>query len=142
VSVYDTSGRPKIAFNATTRTFIKGATWVATGGLALIASSAIDVFVDCPVAGTITGVKIFTAGGTGSCSIDVRLVAFASFPPTSGNSIVASDPPAISSGTDYSDNTLSGWTTAIAAGDVLGFHLTSTSIFTSITVQLEIAQAS
>lgn len=135
MSVYDTAGRPKIAYNPTTRTIIKGATFASQ--VALVAG-VVDAFVDCPVAGTIIGVKVFTTSGPGSCVVDIRKVPFGSFPPTGANSIVASDPPTISSGVDYEDYTLSGWTTGISAGDVLGFHLTSTSAFTTITVQLEI----
>ena len=120
------------------RTVNKGATWVSS--TAIVAGSAPLVFVSCPVAGTITKVKVVTAGGTGSCVIDIWKAPFASFPPVVGNSITASAKPTISSGVTYSDSTLTGWTTAVNAGDVLAFSLTSSSTFTEITIVLEVQQ--
>ena len=116
----------------------KGANWVSSS--AIVASSTNVVYVQCPVAGTITATQVVTSGGPGSCVIDVWKAAFASFPPTSANSITASHKPTISAGNTYSDSTLTGWTTAINAGDVLAFSLTSASTFTQIQIILEVSQ--
>jgi hypothetical protein len=117
----------------------KGASWVSTSG-AITAAAANVVFVSCPIAGTILGVTVLTSGGPGSCVLDVWKAPFASFPPTSANSIAASDKPTISSGTTYSDTTLTGWTTAISAGDVLAFKVVSVATFTQIEVVLQVSQ--
>ena len=138
MTIYDTAGRPKISFTPQLAYGIKGATFASQVPLS---PGVADAYVYCPVACIITGVRLLTSGGTGSCVVGVSAAAFGSFPPTyPTNSIDASDPPTISAGTDYSDNTLSGWTTAIAAGTVLGFHLVSSGVFTNITCQLLVSQ--
>jgi hypothetical protein len=116
---------------------VKGATWVS--GATLVASSLNTVYFDCPSASTITTVKILTAGGPGSCVLDVWKAPFASFPPLVANSITASDKPTISSGITYQDTVLTGWTTSISAGDVLAFVVNSTSTFTYISIFLEVS---
>lgn len=116
----------------------KGANWVSSSGALTIAANV--VYVQCPVAGTITKVQIITSGGTGSCVLDIWKIAFSSFPPTSSNSITASDKPTITSGTTYTDTALTGWTTSISANDVLAFVINSTSVFTQIQIILEVNQ--
>lgn len=96
-------------------------------------------FVDLSIAfdATITGWTLL-ADQSGSVVVDVRKVAYASFPPTSGNSIVASAPPTIASAQKATSTTLTGWTTAITAGDVLRFHVTSASTIERLTLALEL----
>lgn len=116
----------------------KGAQWVSS--TAIVAASANVVYVSCPVAGTIRGVKVLTAGGPGNCVLDVWKAPFGSFPPIVGNTIVGGSPPTIAAGTTYSDFVLTGWTRAVSAGDVLAFKITSCSTFTQIEIVLEIDQ--
>ena len=139
-----TGDQLRTAFNKTNLNFTEvylnttasvGATWVGAGGV--VSTPINDVFVLMPIAGTITKVTILTVGGSGSCSIDIYKGTYAAYPPSA--SIVASAPPAISAGIKYQDATLTGWTTAIAAGDILGFHLTSSSTFTIVNVILTIS---
>ncbi len=113
----------------------RGATWISGSGA--IATPANDVFLRFPTACTIVKATIMTAGGSGSCSIDVWKDSFGSFPPTVADSICAAAKPTIVAGIKYEDATLTGWTTTIAAGDVLAFHLESSSTFTSIFIQLD-----
>lgn len=120
------------------RTVNKGANWASQ--TALITAQANIVYVNCPLPGTIQKVRVVTAGGNGSCVIDVWKAPFGSFPPLVGNSITASDKPTITLGTTYVDAALTGWTTAINAGDILAFVLQSTSVFTQVQVVLEISQ--
>ena len=120
------------------RRVAKSATWVSSA--AIVAGSMPLVFVDCPAAGTIVGVKVVTTGGSGSCVVDIWKAPFASFPPVVGNSITASAKPTIAAGITYSDTTLTGWTTTINAGDILAFSLTSSSTFTGITIALEVQE--
>lgn len=115
----------------------KGANWISTSG-AIIAASAGLVFVNCPLAGVIKKVKIVTAGGAGSCVIDIWKAPFASFPPTVANTITAAALPTISAGVTYQDSVLTGWTTSVNAGDVLAFKLNSSSTFTQILITVEV----
>lgn len=97
-----------------------------------------DVSRPSMVAGTISKVWVLTEGGPGSCRIDIRRRAYASYPPGPADSIVAAAKPTIVSGIKYQDITLTGWSKTISADDVLTFHLEETSAFTAISVFLEI----
>ncbi len=85
---------------------------------------------------TITGVEVLTAGGTGSCVIDIWVDTYANFPPTVADTITASAKPTISSAAKYKDTTLTGWDTSVAADSVIAFKLNSCSTFTQVTVTL------
>ena len=96
-------------------TFTRGAAWANPDGVALPTN---DVAIRFPAACTIAAVYIDTNGGAGSCVIDIQ---------KSAASICGSTKPTISSGTGYSDATLTGWATGIIAGDVLTLILESIS---------------
>lgn len=104
-------------------------------GLA-IATPVNDVFVPVRATGTITKVVVLTQGGPGDCVIGVWKDVFGSYPPTSGDSITGGNDPTITAGTTLEDSTLTGWTTSVTAGDVLGFSLASSANFTQITIVL------
>lgn len=93
-------------------------------GVAVISPSASDsVKFLAPFACSITAWKIWADAGT--ITFDIRKVAFASAPPTGGNSIVAAAPPALSSGVTASSSTLTGWTTTIARGEAMDIVVSS-----------------
>lgn len=114
----------------------RGAAWVRGGGGAVDASVANTVFLYVSEAMTITGVEVLTAGGTGSCVIDIWVDTYANFPPTVADTITASAKPTISSAAKYKDTTLTGWDTSVAADSVIAFKLNSCSTFTQVTVTL------
>ncbi len=58
--------------------------------------------------------------------------------PTNSNSITASAKPSLSSSSYASSTTLTGWTTAIAVGDVIELEVESNSSATSLTLTLEV----
>lgn len=118
--------------------FQRGASF--SGGLSQIVVPVNNVPIYIPEDCTIVGVEVLTQGGTGSCLLDIWKVGYASYPPTSGNSIVGGAPPTISAGVKYRDTTLTGWTTACSAGDTMLVHLTSSSTFTSVMVVLTFKQ--
>ena len=62
---------------------------------------------------------------SGSIVIDVWKDTYANFPPTVADTITASAKPTLSSATKSDDTTLTGWTTAVTAGDVFGFRWTA-----------------
>lgn len=111
-------------------------TWVNAGGGAIVAADANDIYTYIPHAGLIRQAVILTQGGTGSCSVDIWKDTYANFPPTDADSITAAAAPSITSDTKYSDSTLTGWTKTVAAGDVLAFHLDSSTTFEVIQVFL------
>lgn len=106
-----------------------------TSSVALVNTvNKVDVYV--PFAGTIVGVSLLTIGGPGSCVVDIWKDTYANFPPSSADSITAAAKPTIVAGSKYIDTTLTGWMTAVAAGDIIRFSLESTTTFTTIFVIL------
>jgi Putative Ig domain len=116
---------------------LRGATWSAANA-ALSSTLVQDVSVLVPSSGTIKRCTILTKGGTGSCEVDIWSAPIASYPPTVANSICPANHPIISSGVFHDDSTLTGFTTPISAGNVLTFHLVSSSTFTEIVITLVI----
>jgi hypothetical protein len=120
--------------------FAKGATWVRAIGA--IETPAKDAVVYLPNACTIVGVSLLTIGGPGSCVADIWKKSVGSYPPSVSDSICASAKPTIASGRTYVDTTLTGWTVDVDAGDVLTFHLDSSSTFTAIYLSLALQEVS
>jgi hypothetical protein len=81
------------------------------------------------------------ADQSGSIAIDVWKDSFASYPPTSADSITASAKPALSSAAKSRDTTLTGWTTSVSAGQTLRFNVDSAATLTRVTLILEAVRA-
>lgn len=92
-------------------------------------------FAVVPFAGSITEV-ILLADQSGSIVIDIKKSTYSGFPTTS--SITASAKPTLSSAQKYSDTTLTGWTKAVSAGDVLEFIVDSVTTITRCSIVLKI----
>lgn len=118
-----------------------GCTWTRRGSILQV--PAVNGLYYVPRKSVIKGVSVLTQGSTaGSCKIDIWKAAIGSFPPTVANSIVASAFPQIIIGKTYSDTVLTGWTTALAAGDCLIFNLVSNSLFTEVACFLWLEESS
>jgi hypothetical protein len=105
------------------------------GGSAITTGVKADLYI--PFACTITAATLL-ADQTGSIVIDVWIDTYGNFPPTDADSITASSPPTITSSVKSQDATLSGWTTAIAAGDTLRFNVDSVSTIERVTLALTV----
>lgn len=116
----------------------KGAGWSNKSGTAIVTADAVEVTISIPWNCIIREVVVTTFGGTGSCVIDIEKSTYSGFPTTA--SITASAKPTITSGTKYSDATLTGWTTVLSAGDVLRFQLESSTVFSQISVVLKLKE--
>lgn len=97
------------------------------GGVEIGDGVAGDIMV--PFACTITGVYLL-ADQSGSITIDIWKDTYANYPPTNTDTITAANEPAIASSTKDSDTTLTGWTTAITALDILRFNVDSCTTIT------------
>lgn len=97
-------------------------------------------FIEIPYACTITAASLL-ADAAGSIVVDIWKAPYASLPPVIGGSIVASAPPTLTSAVSSRDTTLTGWTTAIAAGDWLAFNINSASVVKRVTLSLTVAKA-
>lgn len=109
------------------------------GGSAI--TPGVKGFLRVPFAGTITGVTLLSTDASataGSIVIDIWKDTFANYPPTVADTITASAKPTLSSATKSEDTTLTGWTTGIGAGDVLGFTVDSVATVTRVALTLTV----
>lgn len=113
--------------------------FVIDGGGSAI-TTGVKGFIEIPFAGTIVAVRQL-ADQSGSIVVDIWKDTYANYPPTVADTITASAKPTISSATKSQDTTLTGWTTAVAAGDILGFNVDSASTVTRVTVSLTIRRS-
>jgi len=81
------------------------------------------------------------ADASGSIVVDIWKDTYANFPPTDADSITASAPPTISSAQKSQDATLTDWTTAIAAGDILAFNVDSCTTIKRVTISLKVERS-
>jgi hypothetical protein len=91
--------------------------------------------VEIPFACTITAARLF-ADVSGSIVIDVKKASYSGLPTTA--SICASAKPTLSSAQKSEDTTLTGWTTAISAGDWLEFNVDSVTTIKRVTLALTV----
>jgi hypothetical protein len=77
---------------------------------------------------------------TGSIVIDLWKDTYANYPPTVADTITAAAKPTIASATKETNSTLTGWTTACAAGDTIRINVDSVSSFTRVTLIMKIVK--
>lgn len=99
------------------------------------AKSWIEVPWDC----TITDWTI-TTDASGSCVLDLWTDTYANFPPTVADTITASAKPTLSSAQKATPSTLTGWTTALSAGNYLLCNVDSASGATIINLTLSVTR--
>ena len=153
VDLTDIDDGDPIVWDADTSKVVPGAPGAAsdhghvglmTGSLSVIfdapeANDQLDIVV--PFACTITKASLLGAAATtGSIVIDIWKDTYANFPPTDADSITASAPPTITTAVKSEDATLTGWTKALAAGDVLRFNVDSVTDITRVTLVLDITR--
>jgi hypothetical protein len=83
---------------------------------------------------TITGWSIVAEGSSPTCTIDIFKIATGTTLPSA--SICASALPALSTGNALKSTTLTGWTTSVAADDMLAFKVTACANATKIQIVL------
>lgn len=105
------------------------------GGVVIVTGIKGDVVIDFPC--TIISATLL-ADQSGSIVVDIFKDTYANFPPVIGDKITASAPPTISSATKSQDATLTGWTTSIAAGDVLRPNVNSVTTIQRVTLSLKL----
>lgn len=127
---------PNIRMTANQRT--SAVVWTIDGGGAAITTGQ-KGYIEVPFACTITSARSF-ADQSGSIVVDCWKDSYANYPPVDADSITASAPITISSTTKSQDSTLTGWTTSVAAGDILGFNVDSVSTITRLTIVLTVTK--
>lgn len=94
-------------------------------------------FIEVPFACTIQTVTLL-ADVSGSIVIDIWKDTYANYPPTVADTITASAKPTITSAVKSQSSTLTGWTTSIAIGDILGFNVDSVTSIKRVTLSLKV----
>ena len=115
---------------------IRAIEFVIDGGGSAI-TTGVKGYLEIPFACTINRVTLL-ADQSGSIVVDVWKDTYANYPPVDADSITASAVPTISSATKDQDATLTGWTTAISAGDILGFNVDSITTCQRVTISLKV----
>lgn len=96
-------------------------------------------FVDVPVPYNCTIVENeLLCAPSGGLTIDIWKSTYGTFPPVIAGSIVGAAPISVSSGVKSKDSTLTGWSTTLAAGDILRFIITGASVITKATAFLKV----
>ena len=110
---------------------------VTIDGAGSAITTGVKGYTSIPVSGTITKVRLL-ADQNGDAVLDIWKDVFANYPPTVADTITAAAKPTLSTADSFEDTTLSGWTTTVTAGDVLGFNVDSAATITRLTLELEI----
>jgi hypothetical protein len=118
-----------------------GAVGITIDGAGSVLTTGFKGSIMVPYSGMIESVTVL-ADQTGSIQIDIWKDIYTNFPPTDDDSITALAVPAISSGVKYQDTSLTGWTKAVSAGDIIGFNIDSVSAITKVTVILKVRKTS
>ena len=121
----------------------EGTTGVSTLGLTIDGGGAtvttgVKGYISVPFACTITGWDV-VADQAGSVSIEVAKKA-GSVPNTTSDKISASTPIALAAAQIAQNGSIAGWTTAVAAGDVIGFNVVSAATVTRVTATLRMTK--
>lgn len=97
--------------------------------------AGIQIPFDC----VITGWSIFEDTATSSSIVvDIWKDSYANFPPVVGDTIAASAKPTLSAATKAENNTLTGWTTAVTAGDFIAPNVDSVTSAKRVVVVLRV----
>jgi hypothetical protein len=105
------------------------------GSLAPIVAGAAAGCIPVPFTGTITNIKVFTDVAT-TAVLDVWKDTYDNYPPTVADTITASAKPTLTTATKYSDSTLTDWTTAVTAGDIIKINVDSNNLATWMVVAI------
>jgi hypothetical protein len=120
-----------------------GVQFIIDGGGTLI-QTGLKGYLQFDFACIISGVTLL-ADQTGSIVVDIWKTAYSTFNPGThpvvGDTITGASVPTISSGVKYQDTTLTGWTTAVGAGDVIAFNVNSAANVQRVTVDLKVTRA-
>lgn len=111
-----------------------GLEYVFDSGGSLLSTGA-KGFVEVPFAARITAVRLVADQSTNTV-VDIWRDSYANLLPTVADSICAAAKPTLSAALKAQDTTLTGWTTAVAAGDWLRFNIDSNSAATRLTLSL------
>lgn len=110
--------------------------YVIDGGGATI-TTGLKGYLEIPFACVIDRWTLL-ADQSGSIVVDIWKDSYANAPPVVGDVITASAKPTISGAAKAQSSTLTGWTTAIPAGDILAFNVNNVTGIQRVTLSLRV----
>lgn len=127
--------------DATWQEDIRNIEFVIDGGGATI-TTGVKGYITVDYAATILQATLL-ADQSGSIVVNIWKCTYAQFDagsthPVAGDKITASAPPTITTATKSQDSTLTGWTVAISAGDILAFNVDSITTCQRVTLSLKV----
>jgi len=102
-----------------------------------VLTTGVKADISVPFSGIITGV-VLLADQSGSVVVDLWKDTFANYPPVVGDTITAAAKPTLSAASKYRDTTLTGWITAVTAGDTIRVNFDSVATITRLLIALEL----
>ena len=131
--------RNNLLFDSPAQPIYQTINFVIDGGGAAILSGVkgdIQFDFDC----TITA-NTLLADQSGSIIVNLWKDTYANYPPVVGDKITASAPPTLSSAAKAQDTTLTGWTVAVTAGDIIRVNVDAdATAITRVTLALKVAR--
>lgn len=113
-------------------------------GQGAVIGTGLKAWIEVPFNCTITESTLL-ADQVGSVVVDVWRTTYANYlpgtHPVAADKLTASAPPTISSASKAQDTTLSGWTTALNAGDILAVNVNSAATITKVTLSLRVSRS-
>src|SRR4029079_9338322 len=97
----------------------------------------VKVDIEMPFTGHIRANRLL-ADHSGSIVIDLWKETYANFPQTGADPRIASAKPTLSSAAKSEDSTLTGWTTAFSAGDIIRVNVNSATTIQRVTLSLPV----
>lgn len=115
---------------------LAGIVFIIDGGGSAI-ETGLKGFIEIPFKCEIQRVTML-ADQSGSIKVDIWKDTYANFPPDNADTITGANEPEISATTKDQDATLTDWTKAIAAGDILAFNVDSAATIEKLTIVLKV----
>lgn len=129
------SGTDGVAMNVTNNKLANISFIIDGGGSAI--TTGIKGDIEIPFACTINQVTML-ADQSGSIVVDLWKDTYANYPATIADTITAAAKPTITTATKSQNSTLTGWTTAVAAGDIIRFNVDSITTCTRVLISLRV----
>ena len=111
-----------------------GINFIIDGGGSAI-TTGVKGYVEIPFGCTIQRVTMLSDTST-TTVVDIWVDTYANYPPIDADSITASAVPTITTAVKSQDTTLTGWTTALTAGSIIGYNVDSNDNSTKLTISL------
>lgn len=116
-----------------------GSFGVTLDGAGSVLSTGQKGYITIPYNCTITGWAITADGSSPTCTFDIWKIATGTALPTVSNTIMGTKP-ALSTGNAKQSTTLTSWSVAITAFDIIGFNLDAVAVATKISLIIEVAK--